>query len=362
MPAIQDKQRKTWIAQFYYVDYTGQKKRKRKRGFKYKKDALQFERDFLQEHSQDVTMRFSNFCEVYLDDVENRIRESSYELKKYLIETKLIPYFKDMPLSEISPLVIRNWQNDLLSYRDENDNTYSPTYLKSISSQLSAIFNYAVKYHNLKENPCVKAGSLGKCRADEMHMWTTEEFQLFLRALGDNKEDHSLALKILFFSGLRIGELLALTPSDINLELQTISVTKTYRRHNRKDIITPPKTKKSLREVTIPSFLTSEIENYIFKNNIRFNKRIFTFTSSALSYTVKKYSEMAGIDKIRLHDFRHSHASLLIDMGFNPNLVADRLGHEKIETTLNIYSHLYPSKRLEVADKLEDLNQKICNL
>ena len=155
------------------------------------------------------------------------------------------------------------------------------------------------------------------------------------------------------------AELLALTYNDIDLEKRTISVNKSYQRIEGRDIITPPKTPKSKRIITIPPFLTEELKEYTSHlYGIMADERMFRFTKSYMEHEIIRGIKALGVKRIRLHDIRHSHASLLVEMGFTPLAIAERLGHEKIETTLNTYSHLYPNKQGELADKLEMENSR----
>lgn len=149
-----------------------------------------------------------------------------------MVDLKITPYFGKMPLSEIKPTDIRAWQNSLTSYRDENGTAYSPTYLKAIQNQLTAIFNYDVKYYNLKENPCHKAGSIGKKNADEMLFWTKEKFNTFIEAVSDKPLSQAIFMT-LYYTGIREGELMALTPADIDFEKSTVTINKSYQRLNR---------------------------------------------------------------------------------------------------------------------------------
>lgn len=114
-----------------------------------------------------------------------------------------------------------------------------------------------------------------------------------------------------------------------------------------------PKTAKSKRSVSIPDFLCSELKEYV--QGMRLDQRIFPYIKNDLRNFLRKICSVTGVKVIRIHDIRHSHASLLIELGLSPKIIADRLGHEKIETTLNIYSHLYPNKQEEIADKLQAL-------
>lgn len=356
MSVIRDKERKTWIAQFYYTTSTGERKRKRKRGFKTKREAQKYERNFLTAYCDNKNETFGYIVEIYLNDIKNRVKKNTFKLKKFIINDKILPFFRDLRINEIKPKDVRAWENQLLKEDNNNGKGYSDTYLKTMYCQLNAIFNYAVRYLDLTENPCFKAGSIGKTNAREMNIWTIDEFNEFLEVMGDKNPAHRLAFITLFYTGLRMGELLALMPKDIDLKTKSLSVNKTFQRVNKKDIFTDPKTPKSNRVIILPRFLFHQLLDFVDENHIKKNERIFKFTSQSLNYTLKKYADIANLGKIRLHDFRHSHASLLISMGMEVNSVADRLGHDKIETTLNIYTHLYPKKREEIAQKLDILN------
>ena len=331
---------KMWRCQFYYKDWQGVSHKKNKRGFKTKGEAEQWERDFLQQQQKNLDINFENFVHIYYEDMEHRLRENTMRTKKFIIDLK------------IKASDIRAWQNALIKKE------YSETYLKTVNNQLSAIFNYAVQYYDLKDNPCRKAGSIGKSHAGEKEFWTKQEFKQFLVTVED-KPETKMAFLLLYWTGMRIGELLALTYNDIDLEKRTISVNKSYQRIEGRDIITPPKTPKSKRIITIPPFLTEELKEYISHlYGIMADERMFRFTKSYMEHEIIRGIKASGVKRIRLHDIRHSHASLLVEMGFTPLAIAERLGHEKIETTLNTYSHLYPNKQGELADKLEIENSR----
>ena len=140
---------------------------------------------------------------LYNEDIKHRLREHTYNQKQYVINLKLIPFFGKLPLSEITPAIIRKWQNELIAYRDEVDKPYSETYLRTINNQLSAIMNYAVRYYGLRENPCRKAGSIGNSHADEMQFWTTDEFKKFLEKIS-NKPQSRAGFLVLYYTGIRM--------------------------------------------------------------------------------------------------------------------------------------------------------------
>ena len=230
---------------------------------------------------------------------------------------------------------------------------YAPTYLRTINNQVSALFNYAVKYYDLPNNPCRKAGSIGKGKADEMQFWTKEEFDKFVDTVM-NKQQSYMAFMTLFWTGMRLGELLALNVGDVDFEKRTISITKSYQRMSGRDVITEPKTPRSKRSITIPQFLVIDLQDYVNSMyGVEKEDRLFPITKYYLEHEMQRGIKQSGVKRIRIHDIRHSHASMLVELGFSPLEIANRLGHEKIETTLNTYSHLYPNKQEQLADRLD---------
>lgn len=348
MKAEKDPKTGKWLIQYRYTNWQGKRIKTMKRGFDTKREAEEWLRGFLLNQSCDFTMKFKDFVEIYLKDMGSRLREHTMETKKYIIDLKIIPYFGEKSVNKITAADVRRWQNELMSQG------YSQTYLKTINNQLTAIFNYAVRYYDLAANPCRKAGSMGKGKADEMLYWTKEEFNSFIEAIIDKRESY-LAFMIMYWTGVRIGELLALTPMDIDLENNVIHINKSYQRLNRKDVITEPKTPRSIRDISIPDFLAEDIRDYLDSlYNPDSEGRIFPFTKHFLENEMKRGCKESGVKKIRIHDLRHSHASLLVSLGFSPVEISDRLGHEKIETTIDTYSHLYPETRTAIANKLNE--------
>ena len=347
MKAEKDKKTGKWLIQYRYTDWQGKRRKSTKRGFATKREAEEWLRNFLITQKADFDMKFEDFWKIYCADMETRLREHTMRTKKYIVELKILPYFGNKRVNDITAADIRQWQNELIKMG------YSPTYLKSINNQLSAIFNYAVRYYDLKSNPCAKAGSMGKSKAEEMDFWTGEEFRKFIDSVM-NKRLSYMAFMILYWTGMRLGELLALNPKDVDLEKRTISITKSYQRLGKKDVITPPKTSKSKRVITIPEFLAADIKDYMDSlYDLQEDDRLFPITKYYLEHEMQRGIKESGVKRIRVHDLRHSHASMLIELGFSPLEIANRLGHEKVETTLNTYAHLYPNKQTKLAERLD---------
>lgn len=262
MSVTKDSKTGKWMSQLRVKDWTGKEIHKKKRGFSTKKEALQWERDFISQSTGSLGMVFKDFIELYMKDTEQRLKPSTVANKRFLIDLKVTPYFGKIPLQEIKPTDVRKWQNSLTSYRDENGQPYAQTYLKTINNQLTAIFNYAVKYYGLRENPCHKAGSMGKKKADEMLFWTKDEFHTFIEAIRDRPASYTIFMTM-YYTGLREGELLALTPNDIDFDKRTLTVNKSYQRLAKEDVITSPKTPKSNRTIPIPDGLCSCLKEYM---------------------------------------------------------------------------------------------------
>ena len=347
MKAEKDKKTGKWLIQYRYTDWQGKRRKSTKRGFATKREAEEWLRNFLITQKADFDMKFEDFWKIYCADMETRLREHTMRTKKYIVELKILPYFGNKRVNDITAADIRQWQNELIKMG------YSPTYLKTINNQLSAIFNYAVRYYDLKSNPCAKAGSMGKSKAEEMDFWTGEEFRKFIDSVM-NKRLSYMAFMILYWTGMRLGELLALNPKDVDLEKRTISITKSYQRLGKKDVITPPKTSKSKRVITIPEFLAADIKDYMDSlYDLQEDDRLFPITKYYLEHEMQRGIKESGVKRIRVHDLRHSHASMLIELGFSPLEIANWLGHEKVETTLNTYAHLYPNKQTKLAERLD---------
>lgn len=347
MPVYKDEKRGTWYAMFYYTDWQGVRHKTKKRGFPRKKDAQDYEREFLAKQEQSCDMTFASLVELYFEDLDTRLRETTIAGKRNIFDTKLIPFFGKLAINKITPSHVRKWQADMIK------KDYAQTYLKTMNNQLSAVFNFAVKYYKLPSNPVHTAGTMGKKKADSMDFWTLQEFEQFIAVV--DKPAVKLAFEIMFWTGLRVGETLALFPKDI-LPDKMIDVCKTTSRKDGIDNFYDPKTSKSFRQVPIPDFLYDNIFEYIGKlYAIEDDEQIFYFSKSTLNKNLDSFAAIAGVKRIRVHDLRHSHASLLIDMGEPILLVSERLGHESVETTWGTYAHLYPHKGRELADKLQNM-------
>ena len=341
----------TWYSICWYTDWQGNRKQKYKRGFTTKKAAQAWEREFLMQKQADIDMTFESFVQLYEKDVKPRLKLNTWLSKESVIKKLILPYFKNRKLSDITARDVIDWQNEIRSLTNKQDKPYSLDYLKNVHTQLSCIFNHAIKYYGIQINPAAKAGNMGSEQPKEMLFWTKEEYIRFSDAMMDKPISY-YAFEMLYWCGIREGELLALTPKDFDFKAETVSITKSYQRLKGQDVITTPKTKKSNRVIKMPQFLCEEMQDYIkMFYNAGENDRIFPVSKHYLKCEMERGCKQTGVKKIRIHDLRHSHVSLLIDMGFSALAIADRVGHESIDITYR-YAHLFPSRQVEMANRL----------
>lgn len=310
MPAYQDKNG-TWYAAFYAKVANGRNKHIVKRGFTRKKDALTYEHDYKSKQIGDKSIPFAALVNNFCDYHKYRVNEKTHNTTKFLIERFILPYFSGMKLSDINTKTIIAWQNDL-----QSTNQYEPTYIYSINGKLKLIFDYAKRTQGLLTNPVDDAGTIGKAKANHNDFWTIDDFSLFLSTLTDKSLQHKhqirrkiddkylvLAFKILFFGGLRIGEL-------INLKVQDV--------YNDNNLITlrvqRGKTDAAVRWVDLPMHLSDDVQDYIASIPKDYpSSEVFLpmITRDNIRRALNSGAKLAGLNHLRIHDLRHSHASLL---------------------------------------------------
>lgn len=339
---------------FRYTTWEGTRKQVKKSGFATKREAQDYERDFMQRVSGSPDMLFKNLWEIYKQDYQCRVKKSSYISVIANFEKRVLPFFENIPVNQITANMVRKWEREL-----QSKNELAPASIQSLHVHLSSVLHFAQKFYGLPTNAATIAGYSMKTESkpNELHFWTVEQFKQFDAAAQDDEPYRTLFL-LLFWSGLRVGEARALTIGDIDFNEGTIHVSKTLHRYSKQDIVTTPKTPNSNRTVPIPSQLLDVLREYIQHLPHR-TKKTRLFESICSSETIRgrfnRITDKAGLPRIRIHDLRHSHASMLIQQGVAPLVIRDRLGHKSIQTTLDIYSHLYPTKGNEIAGLLSKI-------
>lgn len=343
-----------------YDAVTGKQIQKYRSGFSTKKEAraeyskliLAAEEGLAMEKKQPSFKQFIE--EIYLPWYKTQVKESTYKNRLNTIE-KHFKFFYRKKVNEIEPIHVQTWQLKLAK-------DYSPNYVRIIQGMLSLAFDRAIILGLAKKNPARMVGNI-KSKKVKVDFWTLEEFQKVISLLykGDYYEHYLfICFWLLFTTGLRIGEAAALQWEDIDFESGIISVTKTlyYKSMNEYKFV-DPKTSASIRTVVIDEDTIRELKDWL-----EVQKKVLKDCNFVLSYSgiptskhtlpraLEKLAWLAGVHRIKIHALRHSHVALLISMGVNPLIVKDRLGHEKIQTTLGTYGHLYPNSNFEVAKML----------
>ena len=341
-----------WDVQAWYRTYDGSRKKKHKRGFRTKAEARRWERDFLLRAEGSPSMLFADFAQIYLSDARPQLKLNTYLTKEHIVRTKLVPFFGGMRLDEIQGVDIMRWQNELRTAANpKTGEHYAPSYLRTVRNQCSSLFNHAVRYYGLRESPFAKAGRSPKEHEPEMRFWIKDEYLRFSDAIMDKPRSH-MAFEVPYWCGIREGELLALVPSDFELAKRRLRITRSYQRIGGEDVITPPKTPKSTRTMAIPDFLAEELGEYVRLHGIADDERMFSVSKSYLYHEIERGCKASGVKRIRVHDLRHSHVSLLIDLGFSALAIAERMGHEAVDITYR-YAHLFPSVQSDMARALD---------
>lgn len=353
MSVAKMKDGKRWYVSVRYKDWTGQTRQHKKEGFARQGEAKEYQRKFLERKNGAPDMTVESLCALYKEDFTHRLKATTCATKAYILDNFVVKHLGQVPIDALTPAAIRSWQSRVM------EEPLSPGYLRMISNQTSALFNFGVRYYGMRENPCRIAGPMGKRASAPIRFWTVEEFQRFIAVCPDQMGRTIFAL--LFWTGMRVGELLPLTYGDFDFAQKTVSITKTFHRIHGKDLITSPKTQKSNRVIYLPQFLADMVQAYASGiYGLDRTARLFPVQHSAIQDRMERYCKKSGVKKIRVHDLRHSHASFLIEQGFSPLLIAERLGHENIETTLGTYSHLYPNKQGQLVENIEAI-QACCD-
>ena len=335
---------------FYFQTWDGRRVKKKKSGFQTVREAKAWEQEFIQSHTSAPSITFKALCIQFLEDYKLRARATTFQAMQSSITRYFLPAFGAIPIGEVTPQIIRKWQNQLKA-----ESELSPSTLAMYHKRLCTLFHFAVKFCGLRSNPVTLAGGMGTKRTppgERLHYWTREQFDKFIT--GDLPPKYVAVFSLLFWTGCRVGEILALTPNDYDAEKKLIHITKTAHRRDGGTCIAPPKTASSRRDVTLPTFAAMILEDWMKRTDARGNDILFELNKSTVRREFRRYADKAGLPRIRVHDLRHSHASMLINKGVAPKLIQERLGHASITITLDIYSHLYQNQQGDLARFLSE--------
>ncbi len=350
---------KTWSVRFRYVNEEQKEVQKRLSGYTTKKEANEEYLKFISQAKQYVKLdkqshdlTFNELYEEFKDFQKSRIKESSFYDLCSKCNIHILPYFKEYKVKDITPKILLNWQNSI--------NQYSYKYKVNLRTYLSSILKYAERYYQIINQLKNVDGFRNINFVKEMSIWNPNEFNRFIEQV-DNIA-YKAYFYCLYFTGARKGEILATTWNDWNLDEGTLNITKTVTKkiYGKLWDITTPKNNSSIRKIQLPSNLINIMKEYKeFYINSNLDGLVFygskPFADSSTERKVKEACEKANISKIRIHDFRHSHASLLLGNGISAVAVAKRLGHSSVKQTLDTYAHLIPQESNLLIKVLESI-------
>jgi len=334
-----------WEVQLRDVDFEGKEKRVHKRGFATKSEAKKWEAEYLSKGKFDEKTTMNEIWEAYRDEVlvlkkPNTIKTTSTNMRKHIL-----PYFGMKPMSEIDEAMIRKWQVQMRDKRNRNGDPFTDIHLRKINTNFNTVYRFGIKRCGIDKDVSRDVNLLGSSQTREMKIWTFEEYKAFRKALDENgtEQIYKVAFDILYYTGIREGELLALTRGSFDFSRHELKVNKNLQRVEGKIYIQTPKTRNSVRSVAIPEFLEDEVDDFIRKSaHIQTaSDLIFPIAPATLRRKLVKGAMDAGVPAIKVHDLRHSHASFLIEKGVNIASISKRLGHEGVDITLKTYTHLY---------------------
>lgn len=352
MSVEKDPEKGTWTARFRYKDWQGQVHQTCKRGFATKKTAKEYEVNIISTAAERPSITYEKLAELYLDDLKERTSDNTYKAGYNALHYHVIPYVGSMEIKDITPNTVRQWQ---IKHKIKKDGTtLASSTINTNNQYFSASLTFAVKYYNLASNPFVITGKTGKVNKRKVFL-EMDEFDKLLKA--EQNPYYKMVYLILFHSGMRVGELMALQPADIDTNHNVINISKSYD-YNKKTV-GPPKHGSS-RRIAMPDFVIKLIDNYLSRQYVMPEMPFAMKSDRALRDAIKRAAAAAGLsDDITTHDLRHSHASVLIHQAIPITDISRRLGHSSPDITLKTYSHFYKDSDKAIAATLEKCAQTV---
>ena len=363
---------------------TGITKNTCKRGFKLKREAKKWIETELpsiiealeQKRKTISTMTMDELIEEYLFYKKMHVRITTFETKKHIIETKILPYFAGRLVVDIEPYDIMQWQHHLSESQKvvketvvsnsgrekvvKTQECYSDTYLRTINNQLVAIFNYAVAIRRLPTSPCKGLYKIGAKDAPEREIWEPEEFARFIRTQEHNPLLY-YAYCTLFWTGMREAELLGIRSKDLDFKNGIIYVKDGYHKVKGK-VDKGLKNGESLRTVKIPSFLADELREFIDSlGPMDPNARVFVTSKSTLLKHLHEGAAQVGVKDICVHCLRHSYISMCVYQGVPYTTISAQVGHSEFLQSLH-YSHSYKNSGDFLVNALEQVKGCVANV
>lgn len=357
-----------WMVAYYDKQIDGTKKQRRKRGFKTKKEAVKWytlrEMEMLDEdYNQAPSLTYHKFIREWFETRKKQVSINSMKRDETFYRIYVQPVIGDIDIDKIDSMTLQKVINDMCE-------SLESTTIHTIGSLIKLSFDKAVKLNLIKSNPMLNV-DLPKVMRKEMKVWDNNQIKRFIKEGNKVKRPtrYYIGGVIALLTGMRRGEILGLRWKDVDFDKNKITIRQTMTGRT-KEIKATTKTKSGLRTISVSNSLV----NILKKEKVKREKEKESYGEHYEDYdlivctqigrpvhpddfvdSIKSLIKKLDLPMIRFHDFRHSHASLLIEQNIHPKLISERLGHANIGITLDIYAHVLPSMQQEVADKLDDL-------
>ena len=349
MGTYYDKKKKNWYYQFF-IQKNGIRKAYKGRGFQTKKDAEKEERirrieiENEKKNEKNDIMTIGDACNLFLEKIKNERKASTYKAKKIIVNKYILPSFKDLKNKDLTKQLIVAWKREIIALN------FSELRTNIIISAFKKILEIASEYGEIDFKAIKELSPIKRDKIKEqMTIWPLDQFNLFIDSFDDD-DKYKLFFTALFYSGMRIAEIRALTKKDIINN--TIFVNKIISsKYEKIDGISTPKTRSSIRYISMPDWIIDEIRENIKElnaNDFIFATKNKPFSETDIRRHLNRHIITSNVPKIRIHDFRHSHASYLINSGIPIKAVSQRLGHSSVKTTMDVYWHLMDQEEANI--------------
>lgn len=342
---------------------TGKRKQRTKSGFKTKKEAESALNELIYELDKGIWIQpqnvlFKDFANEWFSNHKFKLRDTTAEQYESKVKNYIVPFFGESKVIDIKPIHAQAFSKYLLE-QGLNHNTAHKAY-----SIAKMVFKHAVDLELITKNPLMNV-SVIKQEKPAINTWSFEELEKFLSVAKTESNFYHNFFALAAYTGMRKGEVLGLRRLDIDFNNNRIVIKQSVKETKEGVSIGQLKTPSSYRQISIDAFIVSVLKEQINKNNemklkygkdYKDNGLIFCyengepFRPSSLNRPFSRYSKLAELTQIRIHDLRHTHATLLLEMGVNPKVVADRLGHGSVKITLDTYSHTSLALQSDVAN------------
>lgn len=346
---------------------TGKRIQKGKGGFKTKKAAEEAAREILRavdkgNYFEPIKQSFGDFIQSwYYNHYKHEVQITTFEARGYMLKEHILEKFKDFPLNEITSFELDSF------YIDKIEQGYSPDYIRNMHYLIKRAYDQAIKWHLVQTNPASEASPPTVFHKEKI-LWSIENIWTFIQLIIEEKTEVPYLLAI--FTGMRRGEILGLKWDDVDLKNRRITIIRSLAYTSSGLIFKQPKSKKSLRPISISMFLVKYLEEHKKRQDEIIKKFQGSYNQEKLvictidgkprdpSNLIREYNRLikkANLPKISFHDLRHTFATLLLENGENPKVVSEMLGHSRVSTTLDIYTHINTESQIRAANHLESL-------